>query len=28
MICDLRDGGEVTVDGELFAKDGKYVLWK
>ena len=27
MICDLRDGGEVTVDGELFAKDGKYVLW-
>ena len=28
MICDLRDGGEVTVDGELFAKDGKYVLWE
>ena len=27
MICDLRDGGEVTVDGELFAKDGKFVLW-
>ena len=27
MICDLREGGEVTVDGELFAKDGKYVLW-
>ena len=26
MICDLRHGGEVTVDGELFAKDGKYVL--
>jgi aminopeptidase len=28
MLCDLRDGGEVTVDGELFAKDGKYVLWE
>ena len=28
MICDLRHGGEVTVDGELFAKDGKYVLWE
>jgi aminopeptidase len=27
MICDLRQGGEVTVDGELFAKDGKYLLW-
>ena len=28
MICDLRRGGEVTVDGELFAKDGKYLLWE
>ena len=28
MLCDLRAGGEVTVDGELFAKDGKYVLWE
>lgn len=27
MLCDLRRGGEVTVDGELFAKDGKYLLW-
>ncbi len=27
MLCDLRQGGEVTVDGQLFAKDGKYVLW-
>lgn len=27
MLCDLRQGGEVWVDGELFAKDGKYVLW-
>ena len=25
MICDLRQGGEVDVDGELFAKDGKYL---
>ncbi len=28
MICDLRQGSEVYVDGELFAKDGKYVLWE
>ncbi len=28
MLCDLRKGGEVTVDGELFAKAGKYVLWE
>ncbi len=28
MLCDLRRGGEVTVDGELFAKDGKYLLWE
>ncbi|PKO20629.1 MAG: aminopeptidase [Chloroflexi bacterium HGW-Chloroflexi-1] len=28
MLCDLRQGGEVYVDGELFAKDGKYVLWE
>ena len=27
MICDLRQGSEVRVDGELFAKDGKYLLW-
>jgi aminopeptidase len=24
MICDLRDGGEVWVDGVLFAKDGEF----
>jgi aminopeptidase len=24
MICDLRQGGEVWVDGELFAKDGQF----
>lgn len=25
MVCDLRDGGEIWVDGELFAKDGQFV---
>lgn len=24
MICDLRKGGEVWVDGQLFTKDGKF----
>jgi aminopeptidase len=28
MLCDLRQGSEVRVDGELFAVDGKYVLWE
>jgi aminopeptidase len=27
MICDLREGGRVTVDGELFMENGKYLLW-
>ena len=26
MICDLRHGGEIWVDDELFYKDGKFVL--
>jgi aminopeptidase len=26
MICDLRQGGQVTVDGELFQKGGKFVV--
>lgn len=26
MIADIRQGGEVRVDGELFLKDGKYVI--
>ena len=26
MICDLRQGGEVWVDGQLFAKDGKFTI--
>jgi aminopeptidase len=26
MICDLRKGGEITVDGELFYQNGKFVV--
>lgn len=26
MVCDLRDGGEIRVDGELLHKDGKFVI--
>ncbi|MCD6391037.1 MAG: aminopeptidase, partial [Dehalococcoidia bacterium] len=26
MVCDLRDGGEVYVDGTLFLKNGKIVI--
>ena len=26
MICDLRDGGQITVDGDLMLKDGKFVV--
>lgn len=26
MVCDLRDGGEVRVDGTVFMKDGKIVV--
>jgi aminopeptidase len=26
MICDLRKGGEITVDGELFYKNGKFMI--
>ena len=25
MICDMRQGGEIHVDGELFYKDGNFV---
>lgn len=28
MICDLRTGGRVEVDGEPFMVDGKYLLWE
>jgi aminopeptidase len=26
MVCDLRHGGEIRVDGGLFAKDGKFLI--
>lgn len=26
MICDMRQGGEVTVDGQLLYKNGKFVI--
>jgi len=26
MICDMRDGGEIFVDGVLFYKNGKFVV--
>jgi len=26
MICDMRAGGEILVDGELFYKDGQFVI--
>jgi aminopeptidase len=26
MICDMRKGGEVMVDGQLFYKNGKFVI--
>lgn len=26
MICDLRQGGQITVDGEIFQKGGRFVV--
>jgi len=26
MICDMRDGGEITVDDETFYKDGEFLI--
>jgi aminopeptidase len=26
MICDMRKGGEIVIDGDLFYKDGKFVV--
>jgi aminopeptidase len=26
MICDLRNGGEITVDGELLYRNGRFVI--
>ena len=28
LICDIRQGGRVTVDGEDFLVDGRYLLWE
>lgn len=27
LICDLRQGGTVEVDGEVFLADGQYAVW-
>jgi aminopeptidase len=27
LICDVRQGGRVTVDGDEFLVDGRYLLW-
>jgi len=26
MVCDLRNGGEITMDGELMYKNGKFII--
>jgi aminopeptidase len=26
MICDLRNGGEILVDGELFYRNGQFMI--
>jgi aminopeptidase len=26
MVCDLREGGEITVDGEVISRDGRFVF--
>ncbi|MHB8648388.1 MAG: aminopeptidase [Thermomicrobiales bacterium] len=26
IVCDLREGGTITVDGQTFARDGKFVI--
>ena len=25
MLCDMRDGGEIYADGELFYKNGNFI---
>ena len=26
MVCDLRKGGRITVDGDVFMEDGKLLI--
>jgi len=26
MICDMRDGGEITVDGDLMYRSGEFLV--
>jgi aminopeptidase len=26
MICDMRDGGEILIDGQLFYRDGEFLI--
>jgi aminopeptidase len=26
MVCDLRDGGSIAIDGEELQRDGKFVV--
>ncbi|HDH57124.1 MAG TPA: aminopeptidase, partial [Bacteroidetes bacterium] len=26
MVCDMRQGGETSADGELFYRDGKFLI--
>jgi hypothetical protein len=26
MVCDLRQGGSITVDGEELQRDGKFLV--
>ena len=28
MICDMRDGGQIWVDDELFYESGQFVMFK
>jgi aminopeptidase len=27
LICDMRDGGQIFVDGDLFYESGKFMIW-
>jgi aminopeptidase len=28
MICEMRDGGQILVDGDLFYESGEFMIWK